>query len=82
LTRGQWVEPEIRDEMVVFVQKWRTKTGYTITRFVGWLGIGRSKYYDWMRRQGQKNQHNASQPKAHWLTDEEKVKIINYYQNH
>ena len=74
--------PEIRDEVVAFVQKWQGKTEYDVTQFITWLGIGRSKYYSWVGRQGQKNQHNGQQPKHHWLTENEKAAIITYYADH
>ncbi len=50
--------------------------------FTNWLGIGRSKYYSWVKREGQENQANGVQPKQHWLTEEEKATIVNYYANH
>ena len=68
--------------MVAFVQKWQSKTGYDVTRFINWLGIGRSKYYSWVQRQGLENRHNSHQPKQHWPTDDEKAAIINYYADH
>jgi transposase InsO family protein len=46
------------------------------------LGIGRSKYYGWVNRQGQENQPHGVQPKPSWLTESEKAAIINYYANH
>lgn len=72
----------MRDEVVTFVQKWQSKTEYDVTRFINWLGIGRSKYYSWVQRQGLGNQHNGPQPKHHWLTDSEKAAIVNYYADH
>lgn len=54
---------QTRDEVVALVTQWQAKTGLTVQQFIDWLGISRSKYYDWMKRQGQANQHNAPQPK-------------------
>ncbi len=67
---------------MAFVQTWQTKTGYDTAMFTNWLGIGRSKYYSWVNRQGQENQPNGVQPKQHWLTENEKATIINYYAAH
>lgn len=67
---------------MTFVTEWQGKTGFATNQFIGWLGIGRSKYYDWVKRQGQENQHNAPQPKRHWLTEEEKAAIVRYFTNH
>ena len=67
---------------MAFVKTWQAKTEYDVSRFVNWLGIGRSKYYSWVDRYGQENQHNGLQPKGHWLTNGEKAAIINYYVDH
>ncbi|MBC8379106.1 MAG: IS3 family transposase [Planctomycetes bacterium] len=49
---------------------------------IGWIGIPRSKYYDWRDRYGKVNEHNALVPRDFWLTEEERQAIINYYQDH
>ncbi len=67
---------------MTFVEQWQHKTGYKLSRFIKWLGIGRSKYYAWLKRQGQENQHNAAQPKQHWLTEVEKGAIVTYFTSH
>lgn len=51
-------------------------------QFTNWLGVDRSKYYSWVNRQGEENQPNGVQPKRHWLTEKEKVAIVNYYADH
>jgi len=43
-----------------------------------WLGISLSKFYDWRKRYGQVNEHNAQVPRDHWLTEEEKQAILDY----
>jgi putative transposase len=40
-----------------------------------WIGIGRSKYQDWVSRFGKVNEHNAWVPRDHWLTDDEIARI-------
>jgi putative transposase len=47
-----------------------------------WLGIPSSKYYDWRRRYGQPNEHNARTPRDHWLLDWEKQAILDYQREH
>ncbi len=64
------------------MQRWQTKTEYDVSQFTNWLGIGRSKYYSWVNRQGQENQPNGIRPKHHWLTEDEKAAIINYHAQH
>lgn len=73
---------ETRDEVVAFVIEWQGKTGLPVNQFADWLDISRSKYYDWVRRQGQPNEHNAPQPKQHWLTTTEKTAIVGYFASH
>lgn len=51
-------------------------------QFTNWLGIGRNKYYSWVKRQGQENQPSGVPPKHYWLTETEKATIINYYADH
>jgi hypothetical protein len=45
---------------------------------VFWLGISLSKFYDWRKRYGKLNEHNAQVPRDHWLTEEEKRAILDY----
>jgi transposase InsO family protein len=49
---------------------------------VGWIGITRSKFYDWRCRYGHVNEHNAWIPRDFWLTDWEREAIIDYYHRH
>jgi hypothetical protein len=44
---------------VDFVREWSDKTEIAAERFVGWIGISRGKYYDWRKRYGKANEHNA-----------------------
>jgi transposase InsO family protein len=43
-----------------------------------WLGISLSKFYDWRKRYGKVNEHNAQIPRDHWLCAEEKQAILDY----
>ena len=61
---------------------WSEKTDIPKTRLVGWLGIGRSRYYDWCRRYGKVNEHNAWIPRDHWLLPWEKDAIVHFYFDH
>ncbi len=82
LLRGEWTLRKTRDDVVTFVQEWQAKTEYETSQFTTWLGIGRSKYYSWVNRQGVENQPKGVPPKQHWLTESEKAVIINYYADH
>jgi transposase InsO family protein len=76
------VEPDVRDEVIDFVQTWSDRTELAKGRLVGWLGIGRSRYYDWGRRYGRVNEHNAWIPRDHWLLGWEREAIIAGYLEH
>jgi putative transposase len=47
-----------------------------------WIGIGRSKYQDWITRFGKVNEHNAWVPRDHWLTEDEIMRICNFARTH
>ena len=53
-----------------------------MTRFIGWLGITTSKYYDWQSRYGKVNEHNALVPRDFWLEEWEKQAIIGFHHDH
>lgn len=53
-----------------------------MARFIDWLGIAASKYYDWQNRYGKANEHNALIPRDFWLEDWEKKAIIDFYLEH
>jgi putative transposase len=79
---GIWVPKETRDQAVDTVEKWSKKSGVGVGQFIKWLGIGRSKYYDWKRRYGQENHHNAPTPRTFWLEGWEQEAIIAFYAEH
>jgi transposase InsO family protein len=49
---------------------------------INWIGISRSKFYDWRQRYGRVNEHNGWIPRDFWLTEAEKQAIIHYYLDH
>jgi transposase InsO family protein len=68
--------------VVDYVRKWSDKTEIAATAMVNWIGITRSKFYDWQSRYGRVNEHNGWIPRDFWLTDAEKQSIITYYADH
>ena len=74
-----WVESDVRDEVIDYVRYYSDKTEITTANFIRRIGIARSKYYDWKRRYGKVNEHNAWIPRDFWLTDFERQAIIDYY---
>lgn len=79
---GGWVPPDVRDNVIDFVNEWNEKAEIATARFIKWLGIGTGKFYDWRKRYGKVNEHNGKIPRDHWLEDWEKRKIIAYYFDH
>ena len=77
-----WVPHDTRDEVVDYVAKWKKRTELPAKQLVRWIGIGTSKFYDWRKRYGKVNEHNAQVPRDHWLEDWEKDAILAYYAEH
>ena len=80
--KSSWAEPDVRDEVVDYIRYWSDKTGIKATKMIRWIGIHRSKYYDWASRYGKVNEHNAWIPRDFWLAGWEKQAIIDYYYDH
>jgi putative transposase len=68
----------VRDEVVDFVNRWSARTAVAVVRMTVWLGVGSSKFYDWRKRYGKVNEHNAWVPRDHWLEDREKQAILDF----
>jgi putative transposase len=77
--KSSWAEPDVRDQVVDYVRYWSDKTGIRATKMIRWIGIHRSKYYDWLNRYGRVNEHNSWIPRDFWLTSHERQAIIDYY---
>jgi transposase InsO family protein len=68
--------------VVDYVRHWTDRAELPQRRLVGWLGLGLSKFYDWRKRYGKVNEHNALVPRDHWLEDWEKEAIVQFYGEH
>jgi transposase InsO family protein len=68
--------------VVDFVRELSAKTELSVTRLIEWIGIARGKYFEWRRRYGKANEHNALVPRDHWIDDWERRAIINYFDRH
>jgi hypothetical protein len=79
---GRWVSHDTRDEVVDYVRQWSERTELPAGKLVQWVGIGSSKFYDWKRRYGKVNEHNALVPRDHWLDAWEKQAILAFYAEH
>jgi putative transposase len=77
-----WVPHDIRDAVVDYVARWSQRTEIPVQRFVSWLGVAASKFYDWRARYGLANEHNALVPRDWWLEDWEKKAILDFSVGH
>ncbi len=62
-----------------FVRRWSEKTEIAAARFIGWLDVAASKFYDWRELYGKVNEHNGWVPRDFWLEDWEKQAIIGFH---
>ncbi|MCX6832335.1 MAG: IS3 family transposase [candidate division Zixibacteria bacterium] len=76
------MEPDARYDLVDYVHYWSDRTRIKVDTMVSWIGIARSKFYDWRSRYGKVNEHNAWIPRDSWLADWEKQAIMAYYHDH
>jgi len=79
---GAWVSPAVRDDVVKFVQHYSAKTGLSRSSLVARIGVGRDKYYDWVRRRGRNNDHNTSVPRDFHLQEWERRAILDFNLEH
>jgi len=64
---------------VDFVRRWSEKAEIGVGRFISWLGVTASKFYDWRQRYGCVNEHNSWVPRDFWLEPWEKDAIIGFH---
>jgi transposase InsO family protein len=64
------------------MKKYSRRTQISTMKLLLWAGITRSKFYDWARRYGKVNEHNALVPRDFWLESWEKEAILGFYQDH
>jgi putative transposase len=69
----------VRDQIVDFVRRWSEATEIGAGRFIEWLSIRASKFYDWRERYGKVNEHNSWVPRDFWLEQWEKEAIIDFH---
>ena len=49
----------MRDQVADFVRRWSEKTQIGVGRFIHWLGVTTSKFYDWRERYRYFNEHSG-----------------------
>lgn len=64
------------------MNRWSDRAELPNSRFIAWLGISSSKFYDWKDRYGKVNEHNGQVPRDWWLEEGEKAAILAYQQRY
>jgi transposase InsO family protein len=77
-----WTEFDTRDQVVDFVNRLHERTEIETARLLKWLGLPRSKFYDWRKRYGLANEHNGKVPRDWWLEDWEKQAAVDFFTQH
>ena len=62
-----------------FVRRWSEKTEISAGRFIAWVGVSASKFYNWRERYGRVNEHNGWVPRDFWLEPWEKEAIVSFH---
>jgi len=68
----------MREDIIEFIDMVRSKSIYNKQELLSLMALSKSRYYDWLYRQGRPNAHNGIVPKAHWLLDSERQKILSW----
>jgi len=76
--KSQWVPHDTRDQVIDFVHRWSERTEIAARKFVRWLGVASSKFYNWQARYGKVNEHNGWIPRDFWLEAWEKRAILDF----
>mgnify|MGYP001187273566 FL=1 len=80
--KAAWTEFDTRDQVVDFITRLEERTEIPLTRLLGWMEMGRSKFHDWRERYGKVNEHNGKVPRDWWLEDWEKRAIWDFFIQH
>lgn len=76
------MEPDVRDEIVDYVQYWSERATMTSKRILGWVGLAASTFGSWQGRYKVPNVHNGRIPRDFWLEPWERERIVEFAQTH
>ncbi len=79
---GSWVPHDTRDQVVDYVNRWTERSELPAKQLLQWLELREGKFYDWTKRYGKANEHNAQVPRDFWLEEAEKQAILNFHRQH
>ena len=72
------MQPDIRDQVVDFIQRWSPRTGLSRRQLCRWADLAERQFHRWRKRYGKVNEHNAPVPRDHWLEAPEKRAIEDF----
>ena len=64
------------------MRTWSERTEIPAARFITWIGVARGKFYDWQKRYGKANEHNALVPRDHWIEAWEREAILAFHERY
>lgn len=59
--------------------KYSSSTHLKKAQLIEIIGVAKGKFYDWEKRFGKANEHNALIPRDHWLSPTEKQNILDFH---
>lgn len=77
-----WVEFDLRDQVIIFIEKWQARTGILYGKLCALVGITPQRFFDWRKRKGKPNRHGNETPHNNWLTEAECRLIVDFYLEH
>jgi hypothetical protein len=77
--RNRWVPPQLRDEIVDFVNTFSRRTERPVRWVLRHLSLAPGQYHRWTMRYGKANAHNGLIPREHWITEAERQAILNHH---
>ena len=72
----------LRDEVVQYVQSLAERTDRSLCGLLQDLGLGRQKYFKWVKVVGQPVRHNGKMPKCFWLDPTEHDAVLQFHLLH
>lgn len=61
---------------------WSNRSELSLRCLLRWLCLSPSTFYDWQKRYGRVNEHNACIPRDHWIEAWEKQAVLTFHRQH
>jgi transposase InsO family protein len=67
---------------VATIRQTASKTELPVNLLLQWLSLPENKFCQWVGRRSLPNRHNGKIPRRHWITDDEKQRILDFQAEH